>query len=100
MDNFHLTAGEIAHLKSLHRTMRDRKVADRVKAIISLGSGWSVAVVAEVLLVDATTVRDWLEKYRRGGEDELLTLKYQGKAPSLTAEQRSQASQHQRCGQY
>jgi transposase len=59
-----------------------------------LGSGWSVAGVAEVLLVDATTVRDWLEKYRHGGEEELITLKYQGKAPSLTVEQQEALAKH------
>ena len=47
MDNFQLTSKQITSLKALHRLQRDRKIADRVKAVVLLGSGWSVAKVAE-----------------------------------------------------
>jgi len=94
MDDFRLTAKQITKLKTLHRTLRDRRFAYRVNAIVLLGSGWSVAQVAQALLVDETTIRNWLEKYRQGGQDELLTLMYQGKAPSLTDEQQEQLAHH------
>ena len=38
--------------------------------------------------------RNWLEKYRQGGVDELLALMYQGKAPSLTDEQQEKLAKH------
>ena len=86
-DNFRLTNRQIAALRATHKTLRDRRLADRVKAVVLLGSGWGVADVAEALLVDEKTVRLWFEKYRHGGETELLAMFYQGKAASLTNEQ-------------
>ena len=68
MDDFQLTTGQIASLKALHRLQRDRKKAYRVNAVVLLGRGWSVAQVAEALLVDEKTVRIWYEKYLHGGE--------------------------------
>jgi len=94
MDDFRLTAKQITKLKALHRKQRDRRLVDRLKAIVLLGSGWSVASVSQALLVDEKSVRLWLEKYRQGGETELFAIHYQGKAPSLTDEQQEQLSKH------
>lgn len=57
MNDFQLTADEIAALKLLHRKQRDRRFAYRINAIILLGSGWSFQQVAEALLIDEKTVR-------------------------------------------
>jgi transposase len=94
MDDFQLTTGQIASLKALHRLQRDRRFADRVKAIVLLGTGWSVAAVAEALLVDEKTVRLWHEKYVHGGEDDLLTLCYVGKEPLLSEMQQQELAKH------
>jgi len=74
MEDFQLTTDQIFSLKALHRTLRDRKKADRVKAVVLLGTGWTSQQVAEALLVDEKTVRTWFEKYQLGGEEKLLTL--------------------------
>jgi transposase len=71
MSDFQLTSKEIATLKTFHRTLRDKRFAYRVNAIILLGTGRSVSEVAEVLLIDETTVYNWLEKYQSGGKEEL-----------------------------
>jgi transposase len=97
MQDFHLTAQQIAALRVLHKKQRDRKKADRVKAIVLLGSGWSVDQVAQALLIDETTVRNWYATYKNGGTDELLTLHYEGKAPSLSEHQ---ACEYQWCGEH
>ena len=94
MDDFQLTTGQIASLKALHRLQRDRKKAYRVNAIILLGSGWTVAQVAEALFVDEKTVRIWYEKYLHGGENELLTLCYSGKEPLLSETQQQELAKH------
>lgn len=94
MDDFKLTSKQIASLKTLHRLQRDRKKADRVKAVVLLGSGWTVAMVAEALLVDEKTVRLWFEKYVHGGENELLTMFYAGKEPSLSETQQQELARH------
>jgi transposase len=94
LGNIQLTTRQIAALKALHRKQRDWRFADRVKAIVLLGSGWSTADVAQTLLIDEDTVRNRLEKYQHGGESELLAMHYQGKAPSLTCEQQDELTQH------
>jgi transposase len=78
----------------LHRKQRDKRLAYRINATILFGTGWSVADVAQALLIDEDTVRNWLEKYRHGGEEELLAMHYQGKAPSLTCEQQDELAKH------
>ena len=50
--------------------------------------------VAEALLVDEKTIRIWHEKYVHGGEDELLTLFYVGKAPLLSDIQQQELAEH------
>jgi len=94
MDNFQLTAQQLAALRALHKKQRDRMKADRIKAIVLLGTGWSVTDVAQALLVDATTVRLWHEKYQLGGDKELLALHYQGKSPSLSVQQQEELVKH------
>jgi len=89
MPDIRLTDTELAVLKAEHRKQRDRKKADRIKAIVLFGSGWSVTEVAQALLIDETTVYHWVEKYQSGGKEELLTLYYTGK-PCLLAEQQQQ----------
>ena len=90
MENFQLTIAQVSTLKALHRKQRDRRLADRVKAIVLLGSGWSVVEVAEALLIDEVTVRNWLSKYRQGGETALLSFHYQGKESLLSIEQQQE----------
>ena len=90
MEDFQLTTGQIVSLKALHRTLRNRKQADRVKAVVLLGTGWTPQQVAEVLLIDEKTVHTRFEKYHRGGEEELLVLRYQGKSPRLNKTQQSE----------
>ena len=94
MDSFRLTTKQVATLRTLHHSLRDKRLAYRVNAIILLGSGWSVAEVAQALLVDETTLYLWLEKYQHGGKDELLALHYQGKACSLTEQQQTEVAEH------
>ena len=94
MDDFQLTAQQIAALRSLHRIQRDKRLADRIKAIVHLGSGWSVKEVADALLIDEKTVSLWLEKYQRGGKEELLAMYSQGKSSSLTDKQQEELAKH------
>ena len=87
MDNFRLTQKQIDTLKSEHRKQRARRFADRAQAIVLLGTGWSAAAVAEALLVDTTTIYNWLETYQHGGTDALLAQNYQGTEAKLTEAQ-------------
>ncbi len=77
--NYELSENEIRKLKKLHRQLRnegDAKSADRIKTIISLARGYSYSEVAEILLLDETTIREYSKKYEEGGIDELLAYYY------------------------
>jgi transposase len=67
MREYRLTAEELAELQAAHRTTRDKREADRIKAVVLLGTGWSAEQVAEVLQLDPNTVRNHFKRYRQGG---------------------------------
>jgi transposase len=94
MANYQLSSRQLASLKALHRTLRDRKQADRVKAVMSLGSGWSISTVSEILVLDDNTVRSYFDKYVHGGEEEFLEFNDVGRQPMLTAKQERELSRH------
>ncbi|MDR1478344.1 MAG: IS630 family transposase [Planctomycetaceae bacterium] len=94
MANDQLSSRQIASLKASHRTLKDRKEADRVKVVVFLGSGWSVSTVAEAIMLDVNTVRSYFDKYVHGGEEELLEFHYVGRQPMLTAKQEKALSRH------
>jgi len=94
MCGFELTAKEIQGLRAAHRACRDKRFADRIKAVVLLGTGWTVADVAEALLLDEDTVHQYVQLYRQGGVEGLLTVQYRGSQPKLTSEQLNQLDHH------
>jgi hypothetical protein len=55
MNDYTLDADKLAELRAAHRATRDKREADRIKAVVLLATGWSAEAVAEVLQVDANT---------------------------------------------
>jgi hypothetical protein len=72
MRDYTLSKEKIAELERLHRSLRDKRQADRVKAVIALAKGWSAAAIAEILLLDEKTSRHYFERYQQGGSQALL----------------------------
>ncbi len=62
-----LSKEKIAELEKFHRSLRDKRQADRAKAVIALSKGWSAAQVAEILLFDEKTSRHYFDRYHKGG---------------------------------
>ena len=77
----------MAELEKLHRSLRDKRQADRVKAVLALSKGWSPAQVAEILLFDEKTSRHYFERYQQGGSRALLDDNYCGAEPKLDDQQ-------------
>lgn len=84
MNDYSLSKAQLTELKKLHRKLRDRRQADRVKAVIALSKGWSAAAIAEILLLDEKTSRNYFDRYQRGGLTALLEDDYAGADPKLT----------------
>ena len=64
MLDYTLTAEELAQLRAEHRRTRDQREADRIKAVVSLASGWTAEQVAAVLLIDPNTARNYFRRTR------------------------------------
>ena len=90
MKDYTLSKEKLAELESLHRNLRDKRQADRVKAVIALSKGWSAAQVAEILLFDESTSRHYFERYQQGGSQALLDDNYCGAEPKLDKHQMQQ----------
>jgi transposase len=58
-----LNNDEIKELKKFHRTLKDGKSRDRIKAILLLDKGYSGREVAEILLLDENTISNWKKRY-------------------------------------
>jgi transposase len=67
MKNF-LTLEERANLKGQHRRERDRRICDRIKAVLLSDDGWTQPMIAKALLLDDQTVGNYLKSYKELGK--------------------------------
>ncbi|MGY0407938.1 MAG: hypothetical protein ACWIPJ_06240, partial [Polaribacter sp.] len=68
-----LSQEERNEIKVLHRACKQRKHADKLKAILMLADGFSCVEVGEVLLLDDDTIRKYRNSYLNKGAQSLLT---------------------------
>ena len=94
MRDYNLSKEKIAELEKLHRSLRDKRQADRVKVVLALSKGWSPAQVAEILLFDEKTSRHYFQSYQQGGGQALLNDNYSGAEPKLTDHQMSELERY------
>ena len=83
MKDYTLSKEKIAELEKFHRSLRDKRQADRIKAVIALSRGWSAAQIAEILLFDEKTSRHYFDRYQKSGLEALLNDNYHGAEPKL-----------------
>jgi len=87
MKDYTLSKEQIVDLEKFHRSLRDKRQADRIKAVIALSKGWSASQVAEILLFDEKTSRNYFERYQQDGLNALLDDNYCGMEPKLNEHQ-------------
>lgn len=88
MDQEHfLTSEERNNLIIIHRNLRDKKYADRIKAIILFDKGYSKIQICGILLIDKKTLNKIFKKYNAKGVDGVLTDNYKAYTGKLTKEQ-------------
>lgn len=79
-----LTDEQILVLRTAHKTVRDKKLADRIKAIVALHRGIPYAEVAKLLFLDEITLRRYVRQFQAKGIDGLLEYRYSGGQTRLT----------------
>lgn len=86
-----LTKTERSELLSCHKTEKDKRVADRMKAVLLFDEGWSYEKIATALFLDDNTVRLYVKKYVDRHE---LTLGHKGSTPLLTEAESAELDAH------
>ena len=82
-------------MKAFHKTVKYkkiadkvkcivRKIADKVKCVVALAQGFSFEDIANILLIDERTARRYFDTYKK---EKLCTLKYYQKKMFLSQEQ-------------
>ncbi len=94
MKTVNLSQDEISSLKKTHRTTKKKREADRIKAIILLGTGWTIRQVSEVLLLDDETTRSYFMSYKVGGLKSLLNDRHKGYGGRLSKSDVVQLDNH------
>ncbi len=68
-----LTLHERDQLRLQHKQERDKRVCDRIKAILLYDEGWTSQQIAKVLLVSDQAVRDHVHDYQTSQKSSRFT---------------------------
>ena len=63
-----LTSEERARLQKLHKKERDKRICDRIKAVLAYADGYTYSEVARLLLLDDETIRRHIEHYLKNNK--------------------------------
>lgn len=94
MSKLQLTKHDITVLTEIHRTIDRKRDADKIKAIILLGTGYKYAEVEKILLLDERTLRRYEDIFLTSNVEGLLENNYKGKNRYLNIEQETELSKH------
>jgi hypothetical protein len=59
-----LSDSERAQLRIQHKKERERRIRDRIKAVFLYDKGWSIAAIAEALLLFEDAIHEHITEYR------------------------------------
>ena len=85
-----LTDDQVLQLKLAHTQTREKRLADRIKAVLYVHFGLSYAEIAKLLLFDEVTVRRYFKQFQAKGVAGLLTYRYTGGQRRLTRQQEAE----------
>ena len=76
-----LTDEERCQLKAQHKKERDKRICDRIKAVLLYNKDWTPAAIAEALLLSDDAIRGHIDEYKEskklkpisGGSEEKLS---------------------------
>lgn len=86
-----LTAIQKTALEKQHKTERDRRIADRIKAVLLSSEGWSQVDIAQALRIRSETVHDHLKDYQ---ESQKLKPENGGSQSQLNDDQTHELVRH------
>lgn len=88
--NIPLSNKEKYDLKKMHRQTKNRRDADKIKAVLMFSDGYTATEIAKVLLLDDDTVRAWISYYKeKENVEEWLMMNYVAYTGKLSKEEES-----------
>lgn len=93
MPNF-LSEEQVFTLRLAHSKIKEKQLADRIKAILALNEGLTYEEVEKLLLLDEVTVRRHLKMYKKKGVKGLLEMRYKGGQTKLGLLQESELKKY------
>lgn len=94
MKGFELDERTLLKLKRFHRKEKRQWAADRIKAVVLLGSGWTYVTTSKALLLDIETLRSYVRKYSEGGLLSLLQRHHKGGKSRLSQDDKQELKAH------
>lgn len=82
---------ERAQLRAQHKKERDKRICDRIKAVLLFDKGWSIASIAEALLLSEDAIREHIAQYK---EAKKLKPESGGSVEKLSVEQSKKLEKH------
>ena len=89
-----LTEEQVIQLKLAHKQTREKRLADRIKAILYVHFGLSYEEIAKLLLFDEVTVRRYCKQFEEKGVAGLLEYRYTGGQSRLTMVQKKEVKNY------
>lgn len=93
MGNF-LTENEKHLLRETHHSIKFRRYADKIKAVLMLNEGFSYEETAKVLMLDEMTIRRYEKEYTEQGINGLLEYRYHGSSGFLSITEEESLTTH------
>lgn len=100
MNGFIITQDQINELRRAHRSTKDKRAADRIKAIYSLAVGYSAKEIADILMIDDETLRNYVKRYQEGGVKALLANNHKGSGAHLSEMELKELELHVKSNNY
>lgn len=88
-----LTQNQRDELKSQHRKERDKRICDRIKAVLAYDDGLSYREISKILLLDDETIRRYVKDYMQQNS---LAPKHQGSQSFFSVQQSQEVISHLR----
>ena len=89
-----LTEAQTNELRRAHRAAKNKKDADKIKAVYLLSRGKTPQEIAEVLMLDIDTIGNYRKRYEAQGASGLLKSNYFGSKPMLSCVEIEEFSDH------
>lgn len=89
-----LTADQTNELRRAHRLQKNKRAADRIKAVYLLSRGKTPREIAEVLMLDEDSIGNYRKRYEQGGVEALLKDNYLGSEGMLNCAELGELSAH------